>query len=115
MAREGMTKCRQQFHPLLAQCRKVTADAAEHGHPMFGTEATGDLLLHFDHAQISLRLVVVKRHSKIVQEPEHIPLPLRESIQQIAGRALFGPASRTLLGKRWGGIGQIADRARSWS
>jgi hypothetical protein len=31
-------------------------------------------LLHFDHPQISLRLVVVKRDSKIVQEPEHGPL-----------------------------------------
>ncbi len=58
MAREGMTKCREQFDPLLAQSRKVTADAAEHRNPIFGAEATRDLLLDFDHAQISLRLVV---------------------------------------------------------
>jgi len=53
-----MSKCREQFDPLLAQRREVTADAAEHGHSIFGAEATGDLLLDFDHAQISLRLVV---------------------------------------------------------
>src|SRR5437667_11685811 len=91
-----MTKCREQFNFLLAQSRKVTADAAEHGHSMFSAEATGDLLLNFDHAQISLGLVVVKRHSKIVQEPEHSPLSLGESIQQITSRALFGSSRCSL-------------------
>src|SRR5712691_91669 len=85
-----MTKCREQFDPLLAQSRKVTEDAAEYCHPLFGAEATGDLLLDFDHAQISLRLVVVKRHREIEQEAQHGPLAPRESIQQIASRALFG-------------------------
>ncbi len=58
MTSKGVIECRQQLDPLLAQGRQVTADATEHHHPTFGTETPGDLLLHFDHAQISLRLVV---------------------------------------------------------
>ncbi len=74
----------------------------------------GDLLLHFDHAQIALGLVVVEGNRKIVQEPQHDPLSLREAIQQIAGRALFDVARllrfvcsdvRTVL---WRGIGTVA-------
>ena len=42
------------------------------------------------HAQISLRLVVVKRNRKIEQEAQHGPLAPRESIQQIPSRTLFG-------------------------
>ena len=74
MPRQRVIKCREHFDPLLAQGRKVTADATEHRHPVFGTETPGDLLLNFDHPQISLRLVVVKRHGKIEQEAEDRPL-----------------------------------------
>jgi hypothetical protein len=84
MPRDGLTKCPEQCDPLLAQSRQVTADAAEHSHPIFGAEASGDLLLDFDHAQISLRLVVVKWDGKIEQEAQHSPFALREPIQQIA-------------------------------
>ena len=90
MTREGVTKCREQFDPLFSQSRKVTADAAEYCNALLRTKTSRDLLLHFDHAQISLRLVVVKRDRKIVQEAQHGPLPPSESIQQIARRALFG-------------------------
>src|SRR5260221_4396051 len=75
---------------------------------MFGTEATGNLLLDFDHPKISLCLVIVKRNRKIVQELEHSPLPLRESIQQIPSRALFGSPWGSLLGRRGGGISVVA-------
>src|SRR5258708_37125304 len=110
MTRKGVIERRQQFDPLLAQSRKVTADAAEHGHSLFGAETPGDLLLHFDHPKISLRLVIVKWDRKIVQEPEHGPLAPRESIQQIASRTLFG-SPRCALGRfrlarcSWRGIG----------
>src|SRR5260221_10269491 len=90
MTSKGVIERRQQFDPLLAQSRQVTADAAEHGHPLFGAETPGDLLLDFNHPQIALRLVVVKWDRKIVQEPEHGPLAPREAIHQIARRALFG-------------------------
>ena len=113
MARESMSKCREQCDPLLAQGRQVRADATEHHHPNFRAETAGDLLLHFDHAQISLGLVVVKGHRKIVQEPQHGPLALREAIQQIASRALFGSPrfSLPLFRLLWccgRGIGEVA-------
>src|SRR5947199_7802890 len=113
MACEGLTKCREQFEALLVQRRKVAANAAKHGHSLFGAEAARDLLLHFDHAQIALGLVVIKRDGKIEQEPEDHPLPPRESIQQIACRALLGspwfslPLFRLL--RRWGrGVALVA-------
>ncbi len=90
MTSKSVIERRQQFDPLLAQSRKVTADAAEHCHSLFGAETPGDLLLDFDHPKISLRLVIVKWDRKIVQEPEHGPLAPREAIQQITSRALFG-------------------------
>src|SRR6266478_6607498 len=97
MPSQSVIKCRQQCDPLLAQGGKVTADATEHRHPAFGAEAPGDLLLHFDHAQIALCLVVVKRDRKIEQEAQHGPLAPREAIQQITRRALFG-SPRCALG-----------------
>src|SRR6266702_5122305 len=90
MPRQRVIKCREQGDALLPQGRKVTADAAKHRYPVFGAEAPGDLLLHFDHAQISLRLIVVKRDRKIVEEAQDHPLSSREAIQQLACRALFG-------------------------
>src|SRR6266581_7071200 len=113
MTSKGVIECRQQSDPLLAQGREVTADATEHRHPNFRPEAPGDLLLDFNHAKISLRLVVVKRDRKIEQEPEHGPLSPRQSIQQIASRALFGSPRYALgmfrlLGCCRRGIGLIA-------
>ena len=55
MPRERVIKCGQHFDPLLAQGRKVTADATEHRHPVFGTETPGDLLLDLHHPDIALR------------------------------------------------------------
>ena len=67
-------------------------------------------MLHFDHAQIALGLVVVKRDRKIVQEPQHSLLLLREAIQQIARRTLFGLTWSWLL-RGWSkGIGLVAFR-----
>ena len=72
---------------------------------MFGAKATGDLLLNFDHPKIPLREVIVERHGKIVQEPEHGPFALGEPIKQVACRALFGPppvfASREVAQRGW--------------
>jgi hypothetical protein len=77
MTSKGVIEGSQQLDPLLAQGRQVTADATEHHYPTFGTETAGDLLLHFDHPKISLRLVVVKRNRKIEQEAQRGPLPRR--------------------------------------
>src|SRR2546425_3615309 len=113
MTRKRVLECREQCDPLLTECGEITANATEHRHPLFGAKAARDLLLHFDHPQISLRLVIVKWHSKIEQEAQHGPLPLRESIQQIASRALFGPPWSSLrlfrLLRGWRrGVGLVA-------
>src|SRR5437867_9717631 len=108
MTGQGLLECQQDLQALLAQRREITADAAKDRHPLFGTEAARDLLLNLDHAQIALGEVVIERHGKIVQEAEYGPFALRESIQQVACRALFGSASCSLLGWWRGGISGIA-------
>ena len=58
----------EQVYTLLAQRGQVPANAAEGNRSRFAAERAGDLLLHFDHANISLGLVIVKRHSEVFQE-----------------------------------------------
>ena len=89
MTSKGVIKCREQFDSLLAQGRQVTSDTTEHCHPNFRKEKGGGLLLTRDHAQISLRLVVVKWDSKIEQEPHYSPFALEEPIKQIASRTVL--------------------------
>ena len=86
---QRLLKCRQQINPLLSERGKVAANAAEHDSALFTAKAARDFLLHLDHAQIPLGLVVVKRHSKVVQKPQHRLLLLGEAVQQITGRILF--------------------------
>ncbi|GHO71222.1 hypothetical protein KSC_101140 [Ktedonobacter sp. SOSP1-52] len=57
---------------------------------MLGTPSARNLLLHLYHPEITLGLVVAKRQGKIMEESEHFPLPLRETVQQIACWALSG-------------------------
>jgi hypothetical protein len=90
MTRKGVLECRQQCDALFAQGRQVAADATKHGPPLLSAKTPGDLLLHFNHTQIALGLVVIKGHRKIEQEAQHRPLASREAIQQIARWALFG-------------------------
>src|SRR6266566_8887372 len=109
MPSQRVFQCRQQCDPLLAQGGKVTANTTKHRHPVFGAEAPGDLLLDFDHPQISLRLVVVKRYGKIEQEPQHGPLPPeRRSSRLRAGLCLGRPGARLAcsdcLGAAGGGL-----------
>jgi hypothetical protein len=47
-------------------------------------------LLHLDHPQVALGLVVIKRDGEIEEEPQHGLLPLREAIEQVACWTLFG-------------------------
>jgi hypothetical protein len=96
VSRECLSKRREEGNVLFSQRREIATNAAEHGNSWLGAEAAGDLLLHLDHAQVSFGLVVVKRHRKIMEEPKHLPLSLRETIQQIARRALFGSSRQPL-------------------
>jgi hypothetical protein len=57
---------------LLAGGRDVAAHGQERLGPGQRAPAAGNLLLQLDHAQIPLGLVVVERHPKVVQEPQHL-------------------------------------------
>src|SRR4051794_31871124 len=53
------------------QGRQVAANAAE-GDRAFGTaESTGDFLLDFEHANILLSQVIVKRHMQVMEEAQN--------------------------------------------
>ena len=99
MTEQGLFKSREQRHALLAQRRQVAADARKRLRTGSRTETAGDLLLHFDHAQIALGQIVVKRHREIVQEGQHRILVLGEAIEQVAGGRWF--ASSFLPDFRW--------------
>ncbi len=60
----------EYINTLLSGRRDVTADTTEVLCSLLSTEATGDLLLNLHHSQVSLRQIVVKRHPKIIHEPE---------------------------------------------
>ena len=64
-----------------------------------GAKAARNLLFQLDHADISFRLVVVKRHLKIVDKSQHLPFIAAKTIQQVLGWTLFDPSP--LLGSSW--------------
>lgn len=72
MTKKGLFQCRKQWNALLAKCGEVATNATKAPRPFLGTETARDLLLHLDHPQIPLSLVVIKRHRQIQQEAEHI-------------------------------------------
>jgi hypothetical protein len=48
----------KQIHALLAQRRQVAANATKGCRTRFAAEGAGDLLLDFDHAHITFRLII---------------------------------------------------------
>src|SRR5438034_2915845 len=76
----------EQVRALLAQGGQVTTNAAEGNHSRFTAERARDLLLHFDHANISLGLVIVKRHSEVFQEGKHCFFAHLKPIKQVDRR-----------------------------
>jgi len=75
---------------LLSYSREVAANTTKHGDTLLTAKAARDFLLDLDHPQVTLGLVVIKGTRKIVQEAQHRLLLLREAVQQIASRILFG-------------------------
>jgi hypothetical protein len=69
ISREGLIERREDGNALLWQRGQGAANTTEHRDPFFGTETTGDFLLDFDHPEIPLGLIVIKRHGNIVPEP----------------------------------------------
>src|SRR5436305_9422847 len=80
----------EQIPALFAQGRQVASDATKGSGTRLAAEGTRDLLLHFDHAHIPLREVVVKRHDEAVQEGQHSLLVVDQAVQQVTSSTLFG-------------------------
>src|SRR3990172_1543767 len=88
---------------LLTQRREVAANTAEVISAVRATEAAGDLVLDFQHPQIALSLIVVKRHPEVVEEGQHGRAMRHQPVEQIAGRGLLGTS--TLPGRFGGWVG----------
>src|SRR5579875_1477571 len=103
MTREGGLQSRQERKPLFAQGRQIAANATKGLGSGQRAEAAGDLLLHFDHAQVALGLIVVKLDTQIFQKAEDGFLMFAQAIQQVAGRTLFdAPTASRWGGRSWG-------------
>ena len=102
MTTESGLQSRQQRQALFAQRRQIAANATKGLSSSQTAEAPGDLLLDFDHAQISLGEIIVKIHTQILQEGENRLLVFAQPIKQIAGSTLFAspPSTRRPNGMR---------------
>ncbi len=99
MTRQSHLQRRQERKPLFAQGRQIATNPAKGAGTRQAAEAPGDLLLHFEHAQIALGQIVVKVHPQILQEAEDRLLVCAHAVEQIAGGTLFDAS----LGARRGG------------
>ncbi len=108
MTNQSLFQGSEQRPALLAQGREIASDATKGSSAEPGAEAAGDLLLHFDHADIALGLTVVKRHRQVVQERQHGILVGGQAIEQIAGRRLFASSPSAPFRWRIRRIGLIA-------
>ena len=89
MTGQGLLERRQERDALFAQGGEIASDATKHPRSCLLTETARDFLLDFDHANIAFGLVIIKGHSKILQESQDLLLMLGEPIQEIACRMLF--------------------------
>lgn len=71
---------------MLAGGGQTAADHTEHSHPTFPAETARHLLLHLDHAQVPLRLVVVEWHAQIIRESQHLAQRCPSSENQMSSR-----------------------------
>src|SRR5947207_5229783 len=102
MTTESGLQSRQQRQALFAQGGQIAENATKGLSSSQTAEAPGDLLLDFDHAQISLGEIIVKIHTQILQEGENRLLVFAQPIKQIAGSTLFAspPSTRRPNGMR---------------
>ena len=86
MPQKGLVQGMQEIHPLLVQGGKITAQSTEHLQAHLGAQAARDFLLHFEHAQVALSLIVIKRHSEIGGKGEHLPLAHLQPMRACCGQ-----------------------------
>src|SRR5579884_127653 len=87
-------KSSQHGMALLLHGGEITANVAKGSRSRGTAKGAANLLLHFGHAQVTLRLVVGKRNGEIVEQGQDLLGPPKQGIEQILGRALLGLAFR---------------------
>src|SRR5438552_16381634 len=96
--------------PLLVHRGEITADATKRGCSVIAAKGSGDLLLHFHHAQIPLREVVRKWQSQVIEKGQHLICAPQQVIEQVLGGTLFlSPATFDHLCLDSSRLGSIAD------
>lgn len=68
---------------------EIAANDTESRGPLIAAKGARNLLLDFDHSQISFRKVVRKRHREVIQESQHLFGPFEQGIQEIFRVVLF--------------------------
>ncbi len=88
----------EHLDALLAHGGEIAADAAEGARALRAAEGAGDLLLHLDHADVALGLVVVEGDGGVVHESEHRALMGGEAVEEVLGLTLLAasPAARVV-------------------
>ncbi len=81
---EDSSQSRQHRMSLLLHGRKVAADTIESGGPSRTAKRSGNLLLHFCHAQIAFGLVVHKRNTQVVKPRQRMIGSLKQSTRAVS-------------------------------
>ncbi len=89
MTKKSVLQGGEEIEALFAQRRQVSAKAAKDLGSSGRAEAARHLLLHFEHANVTLGLGIVERHAQILQEGQRRLLVQTKTIEQIARRRLF--------------------------
>ena len=80
------------MNALFAHRGKITTKVTKNGSPILGAKTARNLLTQFHHPKIGFRQIVIKRHRKIMQEPQNEVVIFMQTDQQIEGVAfLWGP------------------------
>lgn len=66
--------------PLLACTRQIAPHTAEVACAILSSKAAGDLLLKFDHSQVTFRAVVIERHTEVCHEAQDLSTPALQSL-----------------------------------
>ena len=90
MVPQSRLHSRKQRESLFAQARQVGTNAIKRDGTFITAKGARDFLLDFDHLNIVLGEVVVKRHVEIVQESENRVLMLTQTTQHIPSGMLLG-------------------------
>ena len=92
LSAEDLSQSDEDLVTLFAHRRDIAPDPAERFGSGPGAEAAGDLLLYLHHAQVPVGEVVVEGHSEVIHEPERLVAILRQPVEQVLRRRLFGAA-----------------------